>query len=179
MKIYQPIVSGEHEWVLPIDDSGHERIRSLDQPTGPWVPLDVRIVRDVGDGRSRLPADLPWLASNVLILSPRAMRLIGSTLSAWGELLPLRCDETTLHLFNARLALPALDTEQSTITRFESGRILDIHRFAFQTSRIGDAQVFRLKELRNSPIFLTDRIVARIERHDLAGTSFREVWQGG
>jgi hypothetical protein len=177
-----PEVVEGHEWALPTNDDDFEVFDSLGaQPlAGSWQPIPMELLHMDTDGIPLHPADLPWLGSQVLILKPRAIDALGETLERYGELLPLRCDETDLAVFHCWNLLDALDEDQSKIVRFaSSGRIMVIEEHVLRPAVVGDADVFKLSAMPRGSLYLSERFAELVREHRLTGLDFRPVWTSG
>lgn len=170
------------EVVLPVDSSDFAVVDSVStrRVGDGWRPIVVEVVKveDSGprSGLSLEPADLPWWGSHVLVLSERAVGLLGAELRRWGELLPLECDGKELWLFNCLTVVDALDEDKCELKRFDSGRIMRVKRHAFFAERLAGVGVFKLPQFRVSPLFATADFVAQFRQSGLNGSEFGLVW---
>lgn len=175
MRIYTFSVPGQHEWILPVDSGDFETFFSLDgRPQTEWNEPAMQIVRDADNGEPVMYSDFPWLGEHAPVLRPPAVNALRKVLDTHGELLPLRCAET-VWLFNATWVIDALDEVQSQIARFDNGDILAIERYVFSPAVIGSLEMFKLP-VRSSPVFVTDKFVARVADARLEGVSFQFLW---
>ena len=106
-----------------------------------WKPISMEIVHE-DQGRQLKESESPWLGPHALIFRPRAIAVLGSLLRDNGELLPLRCGEAEVKLFNATRVLDALDEAASSIVRFGTGRVMWIKRYVFRPEAIRDVDIF-------------------------------------
>lgn len=142
-----------------------------------WSPIEMRLVRK-DRGRTLRASDAPWLGSHALIFRRAAARKLEDALLQYGELLPLKCTSSReeLLIFNVTRVVDALDEQHSTITRFSSGRIMAIDRFAFKEGMLEGVDVFKIPDLRVSPTFVSSRFVERWSASGLTGLDFLQVW---
>lgn len=119
---------------------------------------------------------MPWLAAGVLVLRDDAIEIVGELLRPHGELLPLECTDARLAIFTAGALVGALDEMRSDVVRFSSGRIMSLRKLAVRTEAIADRQAFKLAEVPNGDLYLTEQLVERIRDTGLtSGTDFTEV----
>jgi hypothetical protein len=82
-----------------------------------------------------------------------------------------------LRLFNATHLLNALDENASTLVRFKSsGAIMQIKRHAFRPEIIAGHHLFKISNLRVSPIYVSNTFVDAWAAANLTGLTFDEVW---
>jgi hypothetical protein len=128
---------------------GFEVIRGLDGTSrrAAWKPVPVRVLRAEEGGPRRQTADLPWLGSQVLVLSSRAVATLGEALERSGELLPLKCRDAEYWLFNALCVVDALDETQSELVRFAGGGVMKISQHVFDPRKLYGVEVFKLPQM--------------------------------
>jgi hypothetical protein len=95
-----------------------------------------------------------------------------------GEFLPLDCPDGSYCAYNVTRVIDVMDEDDSELERFSDGGIMDIVRPAFYAERIASEVIFKLPQMRSTPIFVTDRFVERIEEHGLVGFDLKPVWSG-
>ena len=178
MRIYEPEVRPGFEWVLPVHDTDHEYLWSLDGTSrqATWRPVPVARLTADEQGNPRAEADLPWLGGHVLVLRPSAVAALGPLLERHGELLPLDCPDAELWLFNTMTVVDALDEDHSELVRFDDGAILAVERYAFHAEAV--APVFKVPQLLRGPLFVSDEFAMALADAGLTGLELTEVWQG-
>jgi hypothetical protein len=176
--IYTPLGLDDFELCHPINGQDFERI-NLEINGAPrqssWEPIPMRLVHN-DEGRRLLKSDSPWLGAHALIFRENAIHLMGSTLRAHGELLPLACSEADLWIYNPTFVIDALDEASSSIQRFHNGRIMWIQQHVFRARVLGDVEVFKIPNLRVSPTFFSHRFVDRWHASGLTGLEFIQEW---
>jgi hypothetical protein len=181
LRVYEPAVTEDFEWVQPTHESDFDAVYQLDgRPrTKEWRPIRVRLLRrDSTLGRKTLkPAELPWLGGHALVCRPRAHELLAPILERSGEFLPLDLGGgEPLWLFNVCQIVDALDEAASDIVRFpSSGRVMDIRRHVFFPDRVAGMTAFRIPQSRS--LFLGGEAVDAIVGLELSGARFELVWQ--
>lgn len=167
--VYEFAVVDGQEWIMPADEADFERFWAMDgRVIHDWDPPVMSIDRD-----ERTYSDFPWLGEHAPFLREPAVQALGPTLRAFGQLLPVRCED--VRLFNVTTVLDALDRDRSGIVSFDDGTILAIERHWFDARRIGTAEIFKLP-MRTSSVYVTDGFVERVRQAGLRGVSFRTVW---
>jgi hypothetical protein len=178
LRIYEPRVRQSMEWVLPVHDTDHEYLWSLDGTSrrASWRPMPVAMLLVDDEDRPRAEADLPWLGGHVLVLRERAASRLAPLLDLYGELLPLACPEADLWLFNVLTVVDALDEENSELIRFDNGDILDVQRYAFRPNLTAGLAVFKVPQLLRGPLFVGDEFVGAVNAAGLRGPEFIQRW---
>lgn len=178
MKIYLPDVLEGQEWILPRQMDDHELLERLSGRMQPhWRPVRMDILREDEKGNPRAYSDFPWYGRHVLMMKPRAVRLLRPILEHAGEFLPLQSDED-VSLFNVTTVVDALDEDRSSIARFDDGSIMWIDKHVLRPEAIGDVAMFRLPEhvTRVSGIYMRETVVHRIAELGLEGIAFELIW---
>ncbi len=120
-------------------------------------------------------SDFPYFNGTPLV-GPRAMESLRDVWAECGELLPVHGLQSPHMVLNVTRVLDALDESRSTLTRFESsGRVMSVERYAFHRSRLGRCLLFRIPQLPQGDIFVTDAFVARVRAAKLTGFEFERV----
>lgn len=178
LSIYRPSVPEGFEWVVPKDHADFETFRQFDgtRRKQSWHPVAVELLHVDDDGVRRQPADLPWLGDHVLVLTGRAVGVLGELLLPFGELLPLACADSELFVYNPLRIVDALDGERSTVVRFSSGRVMDIRQYVLRSESIRGVHVFKIPEMTRGPLLVSSAVVEAVKNADLRGTEFERVW---
>jgi hypothetical protein len=178
LSIFRPSVPEGFEWVLPRDHVDFETFRQFDgtRRTQSWRPVAVELLRIDDDGLPLQPADLPWLGDHVLVLTSRAVRVLGEVLLPFGELLPLACADAELFVYNPLMVVDALDGERSRVVRFSSGRVMDIREYVLRSEAIRGIHAFKIPEMTRGSLLVSSAVVEAVKNADLRGTGFERVW---
>jgi hypothetical protein len=112
----------------------------------------------------------------VLVLTARAVHILGERLQGFGELLPLSCADAELYVYNPLHIVDALDEERSEIVRFSSGRVMRITRHVFRTEVLAGVPIFKIPQLTRGSIFVAAELVQAVKAAGLQGTNFERVW---
>lgn len=175
-RIFLPVCVDGYELCHPINKLDFERfnseingsIRALS-----WSPIPVEVIKR--DERGILKrSDAPWLGNHAMIFRPNTIACLQSTLSGFGEFLPLFCAEE-LFVFNPTIVVAGLDLAASDFERFPNGNIFMVRRYRFIESIVSRLDVFKITGMRVSPTFFSERFVERWSEENLNGIKFMEV----
>jgi len=146
------------------------------EPLGPeWRPIDMYWETD-GDTRPR--SDFSTIVGGGLVLNERAKEALSDLLEGRGELLPLRVrDDGDHYVFNVTRLSEALNQGRSELAFFRSGRIMDVDRYEFHSSKLSADAIFKLPQIPEMYTFVTDAFRERVDQEGLTGFIFdRQVW---
>ncbi len=136
-----------------------------------WKPIWMRLVQE-DEGKRLIEADAPWLGPHGLIFKESATNVLKTLLEENGELLPLVCDGGPLWIFNPTRVVDALDEANSKLKRFKSGGIMMIDKHVFREKIVRDLHIFKIPNLRSSPVFVSQRFVDLWKSTGLIGLDF-------
>jgi hypothetical protein len=180
LKIFLPLNATGYEICHPLREQDFETVNVLvngQSRRESWPQIPFQIFRE-DLGESLIESDAPWLERHALIFRPKVVDKMGDFLLKYGELLPLLCanEKEKLFLYNPTQVLDALDETRSSIVRFDSGRIMMIDRYEFLAEKIKSAEIFKIRQLRVSPTFVSQTFVSLWKKSELKGLKFDEVW---
>lgn len=117
-----------------------------------WItPPRVEVVLEPKRKAPKPLAEVSFVAAGSLVLTDRGVDVLGSFLSRFGQLLPLRLGERRLHFFNVTNLVDCIDVERSECIE---GAVLEE---AFRPDRIPlDAQVFKDPRTARARIYAND-----------------------
>ena len=177
MTIFIPRSVDGYELCQPTSDEDLNRIVELVNGTprkAPRSPIEVEVIhRD--EGVDLVTSDSPWYGSNALIFRPSVVEQLGDLLVRNGELLPLRCDECQLFMYNVTRVIDGLDASSSVIHRFDDGRVMRIEKYAFRNSLVSGFDCFKIPDFRASPTFVSQRFADAWRNSRLTGLKFKPV----
>jgi hypothetical protein len=176
-RVYTASGIEDAEIVEPISEDDHLALMSVQgRPlTSEWKPPSVRVVTVDHRGAALKRCSFPWHTPSILFLRPEAVAALGDLIPETGELLPVAASED-LAIWNVTaFAEGALDLEQSEVTQFLSGKIMQIKRYEFVPRRIANLETFRIAEAPTELCF-SQHFVDRMRRTDLVGLDFRLRW---
>lgn len=176
MKIYEPMVARDYEWVNCIDEDDYEVIMQLNglPVKSRWRPIKVKLVR--ADQRQECRrSDFPWLGSHAIIMRESAVNALRDIIENCCELLPIQTDDDArLWLCNAQV-LDAVDYAKSDIVYFPgTRRVMRIKKLVLLPEVVNGSMMFRLPH-RSSGTFVGQLFVDRVNRSGLEGLEFTEV----
>lgn len=170
----------DQEWAVPANVGDNDVLATFDgrgRALG-WRPLAFRLLTRDEQGRAQKYSDFPWYGEHAPVLRARAADALRPLLSSYGELLPLACDDAELEVLNVTRVVSALDLERSEVVRFQSsGRVMAIESYAFHPEAVQGVQVFKIPDLRSSPVFFAEDVVDYIRAAGLEGVGFTCVWK--
>jgi hypothetical protein len=179
-RIYKLRYAEGFEWLLPINDADFDQLRFDGSPRGTrWQPVKMRRLRTSERGRTLQPADfLACSGGELLILGRAARDKLSETLVAYGELLPLLCEDGEYWVLNVTRLVDALDEGKSQVLRASStGPILMIRKHEFRDSEeIQQAAIFKLSDMPRGLIYTNAAFVTLVKDSGLVGLEFDEVW---
>lgn len=178
--VYIPCGSAGYETCQPVEEDDFDTIAELidgRSRLAEWRSLKMRIGREV-DGDELCRSDSPWLGSRALVFRQTAIQKLRQILEESGELLPLDCSGEDLAIFNPRSLPDALDEGSSSLTRFDSGRVMMVIDYCFRADVVRGIDAFKMPNLQVSPTFVSHRFIERWRSELLSGLDFRRVWLG-
>jgi uncharacterized protein DUF1629 len=140
-----------------------------------WTPLPVYLARE-DMGRKLTESDSPSGSIHFLVLRRRAVEALEPMLRAYGELLPLICEDADLLLYNPTHFRDALDEARSNVARFDDGRLVHVWTYVLHREAVANAVIFRLPNLTPSPILVGQPFVDRWKAAGLRGLNFKKIW---
>ena len=124
------------------------------------------------------------MISSTWAVAPRAFEILKWLLSDAGEVLPLPFSNRRFALLNVTQCVNCLDQEN---TEWEFGETthqpIRIERYAFHEERMPESSIFKIPETRRGEILCyeglkdpDDEFKTFVERHDITGVTFTELW---
>jgi hypothetical protein len=176
--IYEPGVTERGEWcnTCTTEDFNRFRVELDGTPRrATWKPVCVKMIRRTLRHKFQ-QVDAPWYGSDLLIFRRSVLEKMGAILEANGELLPLKCADAELWVYNPTNVLAALDKEATVGDRFDDGCFAQITKYVFFPDVVAGVDVFKLKNERASSTYLSDRFVEMWKAAGLTGLRFDKVW---
>lgn len=171
------------QFLIPADRQTAELLATLPQldSNASLGPLPVKLITR-NQGQELALTDFPWFESNVPAYSKRAFAVLEPLLGSHVRPFELRAltGETFVGLHVERV-VDALDPDRSHLTLFpSSGRVMDIDRHVFISSRVRDTVLFRLPQFdRAGWIYASGRYVDAVAATGLETAAFDLVWTDG
>lgn len=179
MTLFRPDCEIGYEFCHPKDENDFGTISDLIDGTPrvrSWKPIAMRILRTNGENDKPLKySDAPWYARSALVFRRSAVTALGPMLSAHGELLPLKCKEADVVMFNITRVLPAIDEAASGAEYWDDGLLHSVERYVFRPKAIAGIDIFKLANVRASPAFVTQRFVDQWQAAGLRGLELKEA----
>lgn len=98
--------------------------------------------------------------------------MLGEKISAYGELLPIKCNDQPCYIFNC-LELVSLDKNLSNQTPLEHG-LIAFENITFDQSKIFEKLLFKSQDESCTSIFCSEAFVSPINQSNLKGLKFSE-----
>ncbi len=112
------------------------------------------------EGRENLIPDVTTWIDATLVLSPKAFRFLGDSLSQYGELLPFHINGEVFYIFNC-LTIAEINEAKSSETHIE-----------FSPSSIEDKLVFKTPSYKCIDLYCHERLKELTESFELSGIVF-------
>lgn len=136
-----------------------------------WQPVEVELCTGsvpVGDILSFGPG---------MGVSQRGVDILAPLIEGSVEFLPLNSDDGQFYMMNVIRVVDALDRDSSELKLFKDGRrVMRIVRHVFYPSKTESEFVFKIPEQVRSRVYATDRFREAIERAELKGFHFTQLW---
>jgi hypothetical protein len=175
MKVYELGADSDHyeSLLMTVGDLFEFARRFNGKPMRrPWS--DVKIGKDP---RCMPKGDFPSLIPGVPVFSLRAVTELRNLLVGNGEILPVKIVGEEYFLFNVTRVVDALDEDSSEIIRFKgTSRVLNIREYGFHTRKLSGLAIFKIPQLVDDCIFVSDIFVERVQSAGLKGFWFPVVW---
>lgn len=181
MKIFAPLPADHVEMCHPVDHTDFEEVTKnfAGLPLGnAFKSVQMEIVRE-DEGKTLVQSDVPWFGSNVFVFRSHRIEKIRNFLTQFGELLPVECQGESLEFYNVTNVVDALNEDASDVARFSGGDIFRVEKYVFHLEALKGQHVFKIPNLRVSPIYLDEGFVTTWKEHGLSGLDFEELWVDG
>lgn len=163
-----------YEWVTTENTLNFQLLRGLS--VSQWSPFDVTIVDRDEKNQPLLKADILSVRLNsTFIMNNKAMLALKDILCCYGSMLEVKSNDVSLWMYYVSNFVDALDTKKSDIFCSENGTILMIRRHVFMDEAISRHQIFKIPNMRLSPIFFTKDIIDIVEEKKIRGFGFKKV----
>lgn len=139
-----------------------------------WHPPAIEPIDDATGG------DLPWsdfpCFGGVPLLARKAQEVLRATLKGHGEVLPTCGMDGQFSILNVTAVADVLDEAGSELTRFESsGHVMSVVRYSFDATKYDGQPIFKIPQLVQSNIFVSDEFVRAVGDARLTGFEFEQV----
>lgn len=182
MTLFNPDWDIGYEFCHPENEDDFDTIDDLVDGTPrakSWKPITMEILHTNGVNNKRLRrSDAPWYSADALVFRMSVVSALGPMLRAHGELLPLKCKEADVVMYNIVRVLPAIDEAASGAEYWGhpiDRTIRSVKRFVFRPEVIAGIDIFKLASLNASPAFVTQRFIDQWQAAGLRGLEFREA----
>lgn len=142
---------------------------------GKWDNMEIELIEgNVDSDLSKI-----WNAVNMLVFSEKAKGNLEALFKDWVEYIPVKYKGTTLYMVNILSIIDALDYDNVTFRKQDTGFIVGVEKYSFISSKIKGINVFKVMlNGRNYPteIFVTSEVKKQAEDSKLLGFKFEEAW---
>jgi hypothetical protein len=95
------------------------------------------------------------------------------------ELLPVEAGKFKYCLMNVINVVPCLDEKNSFIKRFNDGRIKEIEKYVFDTTKLKDVFLFKLPQIPESMMLCTNKFAEIVKNGEMLGLDIVEIFDDG
>lgn len=186
MKIYKVRLDVNHYQSFLPEEEGIWKSKILQMDCTPkadrWQPPKIYVVNP-----ARPRGNFFRLCSGAFVADSEATEKLRDLLEMAGELLPLEHKGENVSLLNVTECMNALDEER---TEWELGKTtgakIRILRYAFKPNRLPESSIFKIPETAKGEVLAIegrsdpeDEFKFRVERGNLKGLLFDELWSDG
>lgn len=135
-----------------------------------WEPIELKFI---GKGkRGDCPSFVPFMP----VFSERAINILNDLMKDSAEYLPFLCPgKVKFWGINVLRTIDCIDFTNSKVVRFSSGKIMEFKKYAFKVDILDDVDIFKIPDLRNSMVFVSENFVNKVNEAGLEGFEFKEV----
>ncbi|MDO3677896.1 imm11 family protein [Paenibacillus ehimensis] len=126
-------------------------------------------------------SDLPhfWGYSKARVISEKAKNILESKLSNSVEFLPLQHKEERYYVLHVLSIFQAVDYESVLLRKLPTGLVVGFEKYAFNPEVINGHNIFKVflnERVYGTETFVSDEIKEIVEKNNLKGFKFIEVW---
>lgn len=132
-----------------------------------WPELELGFSAPPANPKAEVP-DI-GVFGGTLVLSPRASRFLGDSLSSYGELLPISVGSERFYILNC-LTLRSAD-EQKCLYEYYDGEKLNLRHLVL-TEEAQDHMVFKVEAESFLTLYCNSRLKDIVEQYELTGLEF-------
>lgn len=151
------------------------KVRSGKPQNGNLDNTEVEIVE--GEVTSDLSAF--WSAIGTMLFSEKAKRCLEGLIDDCVEFIPVKYQSETMYIVNILCILDAIDYDNSTFRKLDTGQVAGVKNYSFVASEIQGFNIFKLilnGRIYSTKIFVTSEFKTMVEKNKLLGFKFVEVW---
>jgi hypothetical protein len=119
--------------------------------------------------------DMSCIVTSSPIVSRRALEILTPLIGDAVEFLPLPAPAAEFSLVHVMEIVDCLDHTRSKVSRFSDGRVSGILHYAFDVGKLCGKHIFKIPEMADLEVFVSDTFRATVESHGLTGAIFRPV----
>src|SRR5215204_1587306 len=144
---------------------------------GDWTSIETKVFVEE-DGFTRQLCDFPSFGAIPPVFSAQAIESLKDLLLPNGEILPLTFEgkKNMYFAFNTTTIIDALNEEHSKLKRFSDSGVMWIDKYEFFPEKLVGAKIFKIPQLVQSLVYVTDEFVKSVNEAKLTGFRFVLIW---
>lgn len=136
-----------------------------------WKPMPVKRMYE------RPFSNSPGLSPHIPVFDGDAIEVLSELISKDAEILPLDCDAGAFYAINVTRVLDCVEYERARYKMFRDvKRIMRFEKYAFDGSKIGNAQIFKIVDEPLKRPFVSDEFRNKVIDNNLVGFIFKLAW---
>ncbi len=138
-----------------------------------WEIIDLKLF-DKEEGEDKKPLADFMGGFDVPTINAKAMELMKRTIENDVEFLPLKTEAGPYFALNVKY-INCLDIDNSVLKRARDGSILWVEKYALKWNKMKDINMFRIKELGLTELFVSDIFKKIYDENNLRGLIYKPV----
>lgn len=136
-----------------------------------WKPIELKFI-----SKGRKKGDCPDLIIHLPVFSEKAINILNDLINDRVEYLPFICSGKEKYQgINVLKAVDCIDYDNSKVVRFRDGKIMAFEKYVFKKDKLKDSHIFKIPDINNSAVFVSQKFVNRVKEAGLEGFEFTEV----
>ncbi|MCR6652663.1 MAG: hypothetical protein NVV73_14830 [Cellvibrionaceae bacterium] len=111
-----------------------------------------------------------WLPGAALVLSAKALSVLGSLIGEFGEILPVDCVGDRVFIFNCRNVVDADPAQSESL--IHSGMVVGVRQIGFRQGDVAKSAVFKTRFDNCTGLYANDLFKTAVEKNGLRGVKF-------
>ncbi len=152
-----------------------KEIRSGKKQYDKFANLKVEIL-DVGE-----KGDFPnfWSCHGLFVVSEQAKKCLQELIKNSVEFIPILLEDVTFYIINILSIIDAIDYENATFRKLSTGLVVGLEQYSFLKEKIEGLNIFVTTlngHIHSTEVFVTSEFKDAVEKNNLKGFKFVEVW---
>lgn len=137
-----------------------------------WKPLEIEDIKP-----NQLLLDCSQMTSSCPVFNEGAVSILGSLMDGKAEVLPLLHMSCELYAINVINVSDYIDYSQAKVEiNKEFNKVRKILEYAFIKEQVENETIFKIPVYKGTKIFVTDIFKETVEKNQITGLEFYEVW---